>query len=75
MVGAPGLPVVTLHEGKFWAVPMNYIDVAVSLTSLLEIILFYAASANLAVNPILFRLLRIGKLARAIRMLLSRRVL
>ena len=54
---------------KFWAVPMNYIDIAVSMTSLLEIVLFYVASANLAVNPILFRLLRIGKLARAIRMI------
>ena len=54
---------------------MNYIDVAVSGTSLLEIVLFYATSANLAVNPILFRLLRIGKLARAIRMITMNSVL
>ncbi|CAE7757934.1 Catsper1, partial [Symbiodinium sp. CCMP2456] len=66
---------IAILRCKFWKVPMNYIDVAVSGTSLLEIVLFYALSANLAVNPILFRLLRIGKLARAIRMITMNSVL
>eukprot|EP00913_Durusdinium_trenchii_P021590 g20288.t1 len=43
---------------------VNYIDVAVTVTSLTEVMIFYAV--KLPVNPILFRLLRIGKLARAV---------
>ena len=45
---------------------MNYLDVAVSATSLVEIAVFY--TMTLPVNPMLFRLLRIGKLVRAVRM-------
>ena len=50
----------------FWRVCANYVDVAVSVTSLVEVTILYAVA--LPVNPVLFRLLRIGKLARAIRM-------
>jgi len=50
----------------FWQVWMNYIDVAVSIASLIEVTVYHATT--LPVNPILFRLVRIGKLARAIRM-------
>ncbi|CAE7410096.1 unnamed protein product, partial [Symbiodinium microadriaticum] len=51
---------------QFWTVWMNYIDVAVSATSVIEISL--SNILRLPVSPVLFRLLRIGKLARAIRM-------
>ncbi|CAJ1423454.1 unnamed protein product [Effrenium voratum] len=57
----------------FWKVWMNYVDVAVTATSLIEVTIFYAAT--LPVNPVLFRLLRIGKLARAIRMVTMTSVL
>ncbi|CAE7553163.1 unnamed protein product [Symbiodinium pilosum] len=58
---------------KFWTVWMNYIDVAVSATSLIEISL--SNILRLPVSPVLFRLLRIGKLARAIRMVTMSNVL
>ncbi|CAE7692166.1 Catsper1 [Symbiodinium microadriaticum] len=58
---------------KFWKVPLNYIDVAVSLTSVFEVAVYYGNA--FPVNPILFRLLRIGKLARAIRMVTMNSVL
>jgi len=58
---------------KFWKVPLNYIDVAVSLTSIFEVAVYYGNA--FPVNPILFRLLRIGKLARAIRMVTMNSVL
>ncbi|CAJ1420432.1 unnamed protein product [Effrenium voratum] len=51
---------------KFWKVPMNFVDVAVSATTLAEVTLYY--TLTLPVNPIFFRLLRIGKLVRAVRM-------
>ncbi|CAE7214656.1 unnamed protein product, partial [Symbiodinium necroappetens] len=49
----------------FWKVCLNYIDVAVSITSIVE--LSVTVSSQLPVSPVLFRLLRLGKLARAIR--------
>jgi len=52
---------------------MNYIDVAVSATSVIEISLSHML--RLPVSPVLFRLLRIGKLARAIRMVTMSNVL
>ncbi|CAE7233665.1 NaCP60E [Symbiodinium natans] len=58
---------------QFWTVWMNYIDVAVSATSLIEISLSHML--RLPVSPVLFRLLRIGKLARAIRMVTMSNVL
>lgn len=51
---------------RFWMVCMNYLDLAVCGASLVEITLFHALS--FPVNPVLFRLFRIGKLARAFRM-------
>lgn len=57
----------------FWRVCANYVDVAVSATSLVEVTILYAVA--LPVNPVLFRLLRIGKLARAIRMVTMTSVL
>lgn len=50
----------------FWRSPLNYIDLLVSVTSVAEIVVYYAI--DLPVNSVFFRLLRIGKLARAIRM-------
>lgn len=62
-------------------VAMNYLDVAVSCASIVEVIIYWGLNSQMAVNPMwlgiktlenswlrLFRLLRIGKLARAIRM-------
>lgn len=46
----------------------------VAVTTIVEVTVFYATS-GLPVNPILFRLLRIGKLARAIRMVTMTSVL
>ncbi|CAJ1421749.1 unnamed protein product [Effrenium voratum] len=62
---------------KFWHVCMNYIDVMVTLVSLVEFLSFWAllADSNVNVNPVLFRLLRIGKMARAIRMVTMNSVL
>ncbi|CAE7240934.1 Catsper1 [Symbiodinium sp. CCMP2592] len=48
----------------FWKSWMNYIDVIVSAISVMELT---ATFYTLPVNPILFRLLRMGKLTRAIR--------
>ena len=50
----------------FFELPMNYIDLAVSITSLVEMTV--TNLLTLPLNPVLFRLLRIGKLFRAIRM-------
>jgi len=50
----------------FFKIWMNYLDVAVSVASLLEIAVFY--TLTLPIHPMLFRLLRIGKLIRAVRM-------
>eukprot|EP00434_Breviolum_minutum_P000084 symbB.v1.2.000072.t1/scaffold2.1/size812218/26 len=58
---------------KFFRVYMNYIDIGVTVASLTELIISNAG--DLPVNPILFRLLRIGKLARAIRMVTMNSVL
>lgn len=51
---------------EFFRVCANYVDLAVSITSLVEVTILYAV--DLPVHPVLFRLLRLGKLARAIRM-------
>eukprot|EP00913_Durusdinium_trenchii_P014211 g13337.t1 len=48
----------------FWHHCLNYVDVAVALASTAQLLL-----TNMPINPVLFRLLRLGKLARAIRML------
>jgi len=48
---------------KFWKYCMNYIDVIVTLATLLQLVI----STWTSVNPVLFRILRIGKLARALR--------
>ena len=43
----------------FWRVCANYVDLAVSITSLVEVTILYAV--DLPVHPVLFRLLRLGK--------------
>ncbi|CAJ1340236.1 unnamed protein product [Effrenium voratum] len=58
---------------KFFQAWLNYIDIAVTATSVMELTLTHAMTVP--VNPILFRLLRIGKLARAIRMVTMNSVL
>jgi len=50
----------------FWKLWLNYVDVAVTVVSFMEVLSF---AVPVKVNAALFRLLRIGKLARAIRML------
>jgi len=51
---------------SFWKTWLNYIDVVVSLFSLAEVTIVYAVT--FPVNPVIFRLLRIGKMVRAVRM-------
>mmetsp|Transcript_48297 Transcript_48297/g.108501 ORF Transcript_48297/g.108501 Transcript_48297/m.108501 type:complete len:397 (+) Transcript_48297:3-1193(+) len=63
----------TVLQCKFWKVPLNYIDVGVTVAAIFELVMTYGNT--LPVNPILFRLLRIGKLARAIRMVTMNSVL
>jgi len=58
---------IIILRAKFWKLFMNYVDVAVSGTNIAEFAVLY--TMDLPVNPILFRLLRLGKLARAIRMI------
>eukprot|EP00438_Fugacium_kawagutii_P030808 Skav229498 [mRNA] locus=scaffold2455:86664:101439:- [translate_table: standard] len=58
---------------KFWRVWMNFIDVLVSLAAIVEVGLNY--TVKLPVEPMLFRLLRVGKLIRAIRMVAMTSVL
>jgi len=58
---------------KFFKAWVNYIDLAVSVLTLLELSLYFMIT--LPVSPILFRLLRIGKLTRAIRMVTMHSVL
>jgi len=58
---------------RFWMVAMNYIDLAVSVASMIELTL--SRVLTLPVPPILFRLLRMGKLARAFRMVTMTSVL
>ncbi|CAE8657427.1 unnamed protein product [Polarella glacialis] len=47
---------------KFWSVPINWLDFAVVATSLVSMVLSFP------INPMFLRLLRVGKLARALRM-------
>jgi len=49
----------------FWKSWLNYIDVAVSVISVVEMFVFM--TSPIGVNPVLFRLLRMGKLSRAMR--------
>eukprot|EP00913_Durusdinium_trenchii_P006827 g6418.t1 len=57
---------ICVLRGLFFMLWMNYIDVAVSITSVFEMMVTNVMT--LPLNPVLFRLLRIGKLFRAIRM-------
>lgn len=59
----------------FWKIALNYIDVLVTLAAFAELVFFWAFRTEMDVNPMLFRLLRIGKLARAIRMVAMNSVL
>lgn len=59
---------------RFFKVCMNYVDLGVTIASLFEIFIF-AATPSGFINPVLFRLLRIGKLARALRMVTMSNVL
>eukprot|EP00434_Breviolum_minutum_P040035 symbB.v1.2.035567.t1/scaffold4823.1/size34300/1 len=63
---------ILVLQRKFWRVCMNYVDVLVTLTSLVEVAF---VALVLPMNPTLFRLLRIGKLARALRMVTMTSVL
>jgi len=61
-------------QRKFWKLCINYIDLAVSVATLLEWALISYAN-EFPINPLIFRLLRLGKLARAIRMVTMTSVL
>ncbi|CAE7875696.1 Cacna1i [Symbiodinium microadriaticum] len=63
---------VSVLKLKFWKVCLNYVDVAVTVASLFELT---SRVFLLPVNPVLFRLLRIFKLARALRMVTMTSVL
>eukprot|EP00913_Durusdinium_trenchii_P014123 g13256.t1 len=55
--------VIILNCLKVW---VNYVDVVVSILALAEVTIVW--TVTWPVNPVIFRLLRIGKLARAVRM-------
>lgn len=57
---------IAVLRRKFFQSCLNYVDIGVSFTSLMEVVL---SSRDLPLSPVLFKLLRIGKLARAIRMI------
>ena len=57
---------VAVLRRKFFQSCLNYVDIGVSITSLMEVLL---SSRDLPLSPVLFKILRIGKLARAIRMI------
>ncbi|CAJ1388883.1 unnamed protein product [Effrenium voratum] len=58
---------ICVLKTAFFRSPLNYIDITVTFTSVLEVVVYY--TVRLPLNSAFFRLLRIGKLARAIRML------
>lgn len=60
-----GIRIIVLRL-QFWKIWVNYVDVAVTIVSFMEVLSF---AVPVKVNAAIFRLLRIGKLARAIRML------
>ncbi|CAK9053881.1 unnamed protein product [Durusdinium trenchii] len=60
---------IIVLRSKFFRMCLNYVDIAVSMTAMAEVILSGTLLGDLPVNPLLFKLLRIGKLARAIRMI------
>lgn len=64
---------IAILRCKFWRVWMNFIDVLVSLAAIVEVAFVY--TVKLPVEPMLFRLLRVGKLIRAIRMVAMTSVL
>ncbi|CAJ1441962.1 unnamed protein product [Effrenium voratum] len=59
---------------KFWKVWVNYVDLAVALLTCLEAAALFSQT-GLPVDPILLRLVRIGKLARATRLVTLNSVL
>jgi len=63
---------ILVLQRKFWRVCMNYVDVLVTFASLVEVAF---VALVLPMEPTLFRLLRIGKLARALRMVTMTSVL
>lgn len=59
---------------EFWKHWMNYIDLVVALLTGLEVFAFFSA-AGLPVDPIMLRIVRMGKLARATRLVTLNSVL
>lgn len=57
----------------FWKAWMNYVDLAVALLTVMEAFAFF--SSELPVDPILLRIIRMGKLARATRLVTLNSVL
>eukprot|EP00440_Ansanella_granifera_P023916 gb/GFBE01025975.1/.p1 GENE.gb/GFBE01025975.1/~~gb/GFBE01025975.1/.p1 ORF type:complete len:609 (+),score=145.19 gb/GFBE01025975.1/:1-1827(+) len=54
---------------RFWRVMMNWIDALVVGTSVIEFFYSSSESKDLTISPVYLRLLRLGKLARALKMI------
>ncbi|CAE7237977.1 Scn4a, partial [Symbiodinium natans] len=61
---------ISLLRMEFFKVCMNYLDLVVTAASVVEL-----TASQMTMNPMLFRLLRIGKLARVLRMVTMSSVL
>ncbi|CAJ1400755.1 unnamed protein product [Effrenium voratum] len=59
---------ICILQRIFFRSCMNYVDLTVSVTSLVEMTVTRLGRVSMSLNPVLFRLLRIGKLFRAVRM-------
>jgi len=65
---------VSILRWIFWKAWMNYVDLAVAMLTILEAFAFFSVS-GLPVDPILLRIIRMGKLARATRLVTLNSVL
>lgn len=57
---------ICVLQCEFWTVWLNYVDIIASVLSMIEAIVVNTVASP--VNPVIFRLLRVGKLVRALRM-------
>eukprot|EP00913_Durusdinium_trenchii_P009450 g8883.t1 len=64
---------IAVQRCRFFKVLMNFLDLVVSVAAVIEVALNY--TVKLPVEPMLFRLLRVGKLVRAVRMVAMTSVL
>eukprot|EP00434_Breviolum_minutum_P038288 symbB.v1.2.033959.t1/scaffold4294.1/size41801/2 len=57
-------------KGSFWKSAMNWIETTVVVLTIATIFLHMCTLSSLPIDPIFLRLLRLGKLARAFRMII-----